>query len=78
MLEHIKSTVLGILTDKEKFHAFVGGDIVSSIFATIMVVDLNQHPLLKLLFIVVGGLVGGFFAPFGKDIYTWIKKKVLR
>lgn len=76
MLIYIKDSISHALDSKDSMSAFFGGDIFATVITTVMVIDLNQHPLLKLIFIALGGITGGFFGVLGKRLFEFLEKKI--
>lgn len=59
----------------DKLTSFIGGDVFATIITTSMVVNLDDHPLLKLAYVAVAGIIGGFFGLLGQRIFKWIENK---
>jgi len=58
----------------ENIGAFISGDIV----ATIVVFGLMKDVALPIFLAVLTGLCGGAAALLGKDLYKWLKKKIIK
>lgn len=56
--------------------SFFSGDVFATIISTSLISELDWiHPALKLIFIIVGGIAGGFSGLFGQRIFKWLEKK---
>ena len=71
-IQKIKSFFTSDIT--ESIGAFFGGGIS----ATIVSYHLMNDVVWPMIFAVLTGLVGGAAALLGKDLYKWIKKKIIK
>lgn len=62
--------------DTDKVVSFCGGDFLATIITTQTIVEMDWiHPALKLIFIVLGGFLGGFFGLLGQRVFKWLEDK---
>ena len=56
--------------------SFFGGDVLATIISTSLINEIDWiHPILKLIFVIVGGVFGGFSGLLGQRIFKWVEKK---
>ena len=56
--------------------SFFGGDFLATIISTSFISELDWiHPTLKLIFVIVGGVAGGFSGLLGQRIFKYLEKK---
>ena len=56
--------------------SFFSGDVFATIISTSLISEIDWiHPALKLIFIIVGGIFGGFSGLLGQRLFKWVEKK---
>jgi hypothetical protein len=58
----------------ENIGAFISGDLLATIVAFNILTDVAKPTFIA----IITGILGGFFALLGKDLYKWIKNKTLK
>ena len=64
--------------DKEKAVAFICGDLFSMGFIFLKMPDEMMHIGLKIATTLMVGLVGGLAGVAGKDLYAFIKPRIIK
>ena len=74
----MKEAILKVFSTKaDEVIAFISGDVLATYLSLYFLVGFDWvHPLIKLGIALLVGIFGGIGGLLGKDIYSFIKKKI--